>query len=119
MTDKAILNRPILTLDGKNRQENDTSEDHTIPSNKAIIKDAASVGNASLVAVQKASVNSKTEPAAEQKADYDFTENYPKIHTAAPDTEIMFSMVSSEGLYSSKNRSTLYFDNRALIPCRI
>ena len=47
------------------------------------------------------------------------TENYPKIHTVAPDTEIMFSMVSSEGLYSSKNRSTLYFDNRALIPCRI
>lgn len=51
---------------------------------------------------------------------FDFdTENYPKIHTAAPDTEIMFSIVSSEGLYSSKNRSTLYFDNRALMPCRI
>ena len=47
------------------------------------------------------------------------TENYPKIHTAAPDIEIMFSIVSLEGLCSSKNRSTLYFDNRALIPCRI
>jgi hypothetical protein len=84
MTDKAILNRPILTLDGKNRQENDTSEDHTIPSNKAIIKDAASVGNGSLVAVQKASVNSKTEPAAEQKADYDFNAIYNELHAKFP-----------------------------------
>ena len=47
------------------------------------------------------------------------TENYPKIHTAAPDIEIIFSITSSEGLYSSKNRSTLYFDSRALMPCRI
>ena len=47
------------------------------------------------------------------------TENYPKIHTAAPDAEIIFSIVSLEGLYSSKNRSTLYLDNNALIPCRI
>jgi transposase len=48
-----------------------------------------------------------------------FSENYPKIHTVAPDIEIIFSIVSSEGLYSLKNRSTLYFDNRALMPCRI
>ena len=47
------------------------------------------------------------------------TENYPKIHTATPDIAIIFSTSSSEGLYSSKNRSTLYFDNRALTPCRI
>ena len=47
------------------------------------------------------------------------TENYPKIHTAPPDAEIIFSIVSLEGLYSSKNRSTLYLDNNALIPCRM
>ena len=43
------------------------------------------------------------------------TENYPKIYTAAPDIEIILSIASSEGLYSSKNRSTLYLDSRALI----
>ena len=47
------------------------------------------------------------------------SENYPKIHTAAPDIEIILSIASSEGLYSSKNRSTLYLDSRALMPCRI
>ena len=47
------------------------------------------------------------------------TENYPKIHTAAPDAEIILSIVSCEGLYSSKNLSTLYLDNNALMPCRI
>ena len=47
------------------------------------------------------------------------TENYPKIHTAAPDIEIILSIASSEGLYSSKNRSTLYLDSRALMNCRI
>ena len=48
-----------------------------------------------------------------------YSENYPKIHTVAPDAKIMSSTVSSEGLYSSKNRSTLYFDSKALIPCKI
>lgn len=64
-------------------------------------------------------VNDSLTAEAIQSLSNEATENYPKIHTAAPDIEIIFSITSSEGLYSSKNRSTLYFDSRALMPCRI
>lgn len=76
--DEDTSNRPILTLDGESKPESGNLKDRpTLP-------DKEEEKNESAPTEAKVSVNSKTNPEAGSKAEYDFNAIYDELHAKFP-----------------------------------
>lgn len=89
MTNKEISNRPILTLDGKNKAEKLVVEDRPTLKDETIKNNSAKANTNVISPADEKSVATKTKTSSKHNADlepeYDFNVVYDQLHTKFPE----------------------------------